>query len=152
MIYNAKLVSKQIIENTEENEKKFKVYSLESTPKNIWNNSPLSIRDLNEEMKKSNQIIGVGYIISWPNLTKVCTFLKESVNEKTCFHPPKAKSQPFIRYPEMETGGCLAEEIIGGEEAQIWLESEDLNDYFSKWSNALDKGIILEKRKLQSKF
>jgi len=153
MIYNAKLISKHIIENkTEENRKKFKVYVLEETPKNMWKDSPLTIRDLNEEMTNSLFIFGIGYIISWPKFVRTFSFVKEHVNERRCFHPPKIKGHYFSRYPEMETGGCLAEEMIGGDEARFWLESKTLDEYFDKWSNALAERIVLSEKKIPQDF
>jgi len=147
MVYNARLVSGDII-YAEEPLKRFKIYSLEQEPKNMWKNSSLTVFDVNETIRKGQEVKGIGYIVSWPNLIRVGTFLKESVNEKTCFHPPKVKGEPLRRYPEMETGGCLAEEIIGGEEARFWLESKTLDEYFKKWSSSFDRKVVLNERKL----
>lgn len=149
MIYNAKLAAADmILSETPGNVKRFKTYALEQKPKNIWKNSPLTVYDVNEAIKRSKKIVGIGYIISWPNLIKQCSFVRESVNEKTCWHTPETEFEQLRRYREMETGGCLAEEIIGGDETRFWLESKTLDDYFKKWSTSLDKDIVLNERKL----
>jgi len=137
-----------IADNSLGNWKRFKVYYLENLPKNTWENAPLPIRDLNEEMERNSQIVGLGYIISWPNLIRKCNFVKEHVCEVTCFHPPKAKGERFEEYPEMENGACLAELLIGGYEASFWWNSETIDEYLSMFTDALDKEKRLEHKKL----
>ncbi len=78
------------------------------------------------------KIQGVGFVVSFPHITKVYRFNKTNIDVRA-FRTPDMSDLDLARGDGFVEFACLGESIIANAEFLAWARAEDVDQWFGQW-------------------
>ncbi len=126
----------------------FKVYFVDIAGRKqperfVWSLCGRSRKDFMEALAQK-QIEGVGFVISFPHITKVFRYgpNPEIVLNVKAFKTETLEPLSLERSEGYVEFACYAEAVIGADEYRFWAEAGSVEDYLNKWSSFADGPIV----------
>lgn len=91
----------------------------------------------------SAQIEGVGFVVSFPHITKVFRYAPsaETIQHVRVFDTRDFSEIDLEREESYVEFACLAEAVIAAAEYRLWAEAETVRAYLARWTDWEQTGI-----------
>lgn len=145
--YHARLVNQNVL-HMSDGKSVFKIYYLsimgrEKPEDYEWEYCPLS-QDSLEKMILAGKHEGIGFITSFPHITKIFRFSPhgETVLDISEYHTHNMQPMDFSRGDGTHEFACFAESVISAEEYQAWASAKTVEEFIAFRCKSTDFPVV----------